>query len=112
MEGLLCWGKHGWVRFGGLELLLGESLLVQGSLQALELLLFVLQILGSASSPGDRSRLRGGGWSLHLLLSGEICWGSGSLILCPVLLVAGNHPSSLQTVETPLFSEQEQHSSG
>lgn len=72
--------------FGGLEWLLGEtpqSLLTQGSLQALELVLFLLQILGSASSPGDRSRLRDGGRSLHLLLSDESCWGSGSLILCP-----------------------------
>lgn len=58
-------GMAGW----GLEWL-GEtpqSLLVQEGLQALQLVLFLLQILGSASSPGDSSRLRGGGWSLHLL---------------------------------------------
>lgn len=97
---------HGWVGFGGLEWLLGEtpqSLFVQGSLQALKLGLFLLQILGSASSLGARFRLRGGGWSLHLLLSGESCWGSGSLILCPVLLVTGNCPCHFQTVETLLF---------
>lgn len=35
-----------------------------------ELVLFLLQVLGSASSPGDRSRLRGGGWSLHVLPQG------------------------------------------
>lgn len=40
-------------------------------------------------------------------LRGESSWGSGSLILCPVLLVTGDCPSNLQTVETPLFPEQE-----
>uniref|UniRef100_A0A8C0TXB8 Ankyrin repeat and SAM domain-containing protein 3-like n=1 Tax=Cyanistes caeruleus TaxID=156563 RepID=A0A8C0TXB8_CYACU len=97
-EGLLCCGRRGW------EWVLGQSLLLQGSLQALELVLFLL-ILGSASSPGDRSGVGGGP-----CISCSVVKAAGELSCSP-----GDRKLSQQLADsrdTPVFRAGRQHSRG